>query len=420
MRAKQFIFEYKRDKTAQNLGAKIMAVAEKDNYIRTRHPTQFLAFQNPDKTAKPSKEVQQAKQMVLDIVLKLLEDADPTPQKKYTQWLAKQYAIGETKLEDMISRVADYLHTYNQLKIKNHLAPENKDINRLGVMDVYQLHNQYKDLLVTDDEPIDKGEYKEVLNNAEVRVIVPESEEAACYYGQGTTWCTAARNNNMFDQYRGEGMLYILLPKKPDYDGEKYQISFAAGQYMDEGDAEVNAKKLLTKRFRLLDFFRKTDPDVNEILEFQTDRLLVHGVKIIGELVRDTIMEIYTDLEADDTSYYDWLAGEGYMDEEGMVDWDQVEKDDMNYASYNDNAHEILSIIDEVESPDAYDIRTGILNHTETNGESAKWEDLPDIVGLMVQERNVNDYRIENRLNDIVFDRVNGEFKVKDLGKKIK
>ena len=51
--------------------------------------------------------------------------------------------------------------------------------------------------------------------------------DAACYYGQGTRWCTAAtRGKNYFSEYHNESPLLIILPKEPQYPGEKYQLHF--------------------------------------------------------------------------------------------------------------------------------------------------------------------------------------------------
>ena len=67
-------------------------------------------------------------------------------------------------------------------------------------------------------------------------IIVPHTEEASCYYGKGTQWCTAANNgNNMFEYYNDNGNLYININKLTH---EKYQFHFETDSFMDETDSQ--------------------------------------------------------------------------------------------------------------------------------------------------------------------------------------
>ena len=68
-------------------------------------------------------------------------------------------------------------------------------------------------------------------------VIVPHTQEASCYYGKGTQWCTAADNSyNYFDHYNKQGLLYINILKGTD---TKYQFHFETGSYMDATDTDI-------------------------------------------------------------------------------------------------------------------------------------------------------------------------------------
>jgi hypothetical protein len=148
-------------------------------------------------------------------------------------------------LEDIKSKMRDALEKYVTLKLRKKLKPEHKDINQmkqpvnlLTAMDNYS----EEDL----EAPVtDRGSSREIYRDSEIRVIVPKDKAAACYYGQGTKWCTAARSNNMFDQYHKMGDMYIIMPTKPKYEGEKYQFHFQSGQFMDEQDREVDMYKVL-------------------------------------------------------------------------------------------------------------------------------------------------------------------------------
>ena len=134
------------------------------------------------------------------------------------------------------------------------------------------------------DQDAQRGDAKEVFNDDSVRIIVPQDKQAACYYGQGTRWCTAATGSqNYFDRYHRDGPLYILLPKKPTYDGEKYQLHFGTDQFMDEQDDPINLVEILTKRFPgTLEFFKKLEPRLSNLIIFAPDEVLQPVIEKIG------------------------------------------------------------------------------------------------------------------------------------------
>lgn len=220
---KSVLFEYSRQVTAQNLGEKMLAAAKNDRSIDD----------NVDRSLQPDAPTG----ISLDWLMQGIEEVDPTPHKEYSQWLCKIYAGGQVKLEDLESRGKDTLERFNKLKIKKQLIPAHRDINS------YKTFAQLEDTVSSYPEvemQIDKGQATEIYSDAALRVIQPLNEAAAKYYGQGTKWCTAAKNNNMFERYNKMGPLYIILPAAPAYEGEKYQFHFESGQFMNEQDNEIS------------------------------------------------------------------------------------------------------------------------------------------------------------------------------------
>jgi hypothetical protein len=250
MRARQFILEYNIATTAQHFGSKLLDAAARDIShevlpIRTQLET--------DQELPPAQE-----QQLITALLKLLENADPTPNKKYMVWLAKMYATGgyQSNYEDMASTVREMLAKFDKLNAKRMIpAPYNDIMKYSDIGKFLDTVETYPDPF-KDKQEANKGTAKEFYQDNEIRVIVPEDMNAACYYGQGTRWCTAAKNNNMFKSYAGKGPLYIIIPKHPKlHAGEKYQFHFADEQYMDERDDPLDLEKIvklypsLTKAF---------------------------------------------------------------------------------------------------------------------------------------------------------------------------
>jgi hypothetical protein len=252
MRAREYLLEYNRQKTEQNYGDKIVMIARRDSTI-------------PAEVRKQADNLQ-----LVDIVLSQLERADPTKNKEYVQGLAKLYANGGLKMEDATSTLADYLTKFHKLKVKRMIpSPRNDFLRYTSVGDFMSVVDEYPDPDAEKQE-VDKGTAVEYYNDAEIRIVMPQDEAAACYYGQGTRWCTAAKNNNMFDSYANDGTLYIVMPKHPEHQGEKYQLHFESSQYMDESDNPVTMRQLL-ERFPTLKTALEEEGRAYGILSLMSD-----------------------------------------------------------------------------------------------------------------------------------------------------
>ena len=195
-----------------------------------------------------------------DVYRAVVTQADPTynPQKPdkmgvYTKWLLGMVRKGTFKPGD-IKEAHNLLTVFNKFK------------NKLQVKDVTQLHNMRElyDVVKPFMGQQTNAEKKSTIKQNDVDVafddgkwlvIIPHTEEAAKLYGKGTKWCTAADNDNMFDYYYEEGLLYILIDRQ---NNRKYQVHIESEQFMDEQDNYVQ-----TPRFNsigapqdLVDFFR--------------------------------------------------------------------------------------------------------------------------------------------------------------------
>ena len=297
MRYKELL-EYKRDITANNLGEKFLSRLENDNSVDSDY----------DLDLSDESELQE----FISRKLEQVEKADPTSNNQYTEWLVRRYIDGSiSRFEDALSTWADFLHEYHTLKIHRQLPQQIADINRFKGRDsalrlMLRINTLYDEFQTArnEKEVMPKGDAKEILNNSEVRIIIPNDEASACYYGQGTRWCTAAKNNNMFGGYSSHNHpLFILLPKNPTHDGEKYQVHLRENEWMDEEDTEVGAQEVI-ERFSNTDLksvFEKYDTDANLILEFLSWRTITYTIDEITELIVKNKNVILSDWLSDTT-----------------------------------------------------------------------------------------------------------------------
>lgn len=270
MKIRDIIVEYSHEITQQRLGQPVLDrfAKESTDWQRRVLGQAYNMLMSKENTHN-----------LIDHLIRLLEATDPTPNKEYVPWLARTYIRDpHMRFEDVTSIIGDFLAKFHKLKQRRQLPSPRNDINRYSNFgDFMSVMDEYDD---PDAKPLtDKGQADEIYNDEVMRVIVPKDQTAACYYGQGTRWCTAATKGiNRFREYSPLSPLMIVLPKKPAYPGEKYQLWFyygsedrpiesdddyldlyheygegymidnmVSGQFMDEKDHEISLKKLVSR-----------------------------------------------------------------------------------------------------------------------------------------------------------------------------
>jgi hypothetical protein len=275
MRYNQLILlEYDRSKTAAAYGEKLLAVAVGDKWFVQQY-NNALPGGNIKEIAKTNPE------KVLDYLLTWIERGDPTPNKEYSQSIAKMYSNGLSKLEDVASTLADYLAKFDKLKRRKKILPPRNDFNRYKDLEsFYDIVDEYPD--EEEVKPEVKQNAKELYRDSKLIVTVPQDVQAACYYGQGTRWCTAGKNNNMYDYYtKGNRPLYVIIPRQQAYPGEKYQFHFETKQFMNELDQQIGPDGIakLVERF----------PELTKILQLPAEKYSV--VPLIGPEYKSIVKE---------------------------------------------------------------------------------------------------------------------------------
>jgi hypothetical protein len=406
VRYKEFLNEYNRDITKRQYGNKIV-----DRLKSGPDRNYFLdVFNHLNQKSNFADDTEKIWDEIAQNLLASFENNDPTPNNQYTPWIAREYVAGNIRRLEDLSRVSEALKIYHQYKNKRifkelfPMFPQYKDIGKLDASELENIAeklNHAAGMAKTQD----KGQAEEVYQDSDVRVIVPLDEKAACYYGQGTRWCTAAtQGQNYFEHYNSQGSLYIIIPKKPRYPGEKYQLHVYEEQFMDEKDDPVGPSELL--RFPgFVKFLKFQEPSISDLLQF-SDPEVIEGInKFAAEKIAEWTFEDLMDWEMQDDSWNDYRSEvaieKGYVDEEGDVDWDRVFEDPKlnDYFEYNDEAREIYNNALEI----AKWTPAQMINDIETSEYS------PD--GNWFTLRNLEDlyaaYAEENLTSDVV-DKIKG------------
>ena len=160
-----------------------------------------------------------------------------------TRLMEKQVGY-PTAASELPGEIENFFKLSGAMGEKSFMSATNKDINnisnisefkaavRLALRDKKEapLYNKEK----YTPENINAGTQKIITDSPDWEVIIPITKTAACYWGEGTTWCTAAPGANWFAKYNQEGPLYIFINKKDP--SEKYQLHWQSDQFMDVND----------------------------------------------------------------------------------------------------------------------------------------------------------------------------------------
>ena len=168
-------------------------------------------------------------------------ELDPTPSKKYLDWILRQVVFRKLLVEDhykVPAALNEFIRCTSMIKD----AGLSTDLNAYeSIPALATVLSPFKALLSPAE--VSKKEREEIdsetavlIDSPKLLVVSPKTERASCFWGRGTQWCTAAtESNNAFKQYtdgNGDG-LFIIIDRS---DGnKKYQID-QKGQFCDEFD----------------------------------------------------------------------------------------------------------------------------------------------------------------------------------------
>jgi hypothetical protein len=138
-----------------------------------------------------------------------------------------------------------------------------------------------------------KGESKPIFETENVKIFNPQTEEQSRFHGSNTEWCTAARQNCMFNNYNDKGPLYIFESKKQkkQVNGQmipiKYQLHIETDSLMDMNDKPVSLDEMFNtfdNDERLKDFFKELLLSTIELII--KDDIYIKSSKIMSDFFK--------------------------------------------------------------------------------------------------------------------------------------
>ena len=276
MRFYEFIVEYKTNITRGNYGNKILdklgiqkqinsgiGIALNPQGAYQHNAFRLMGIESPYVDGRPvspysllTQELyDENKNKILDNMLETFESFDPTPNKQYTQYIVKWYLSDNVhafpNIEDGTSTLRQSLGDFNRMKER--LPERYRDIAQYTSAKNFMNSVQYFKEEYGKKEELPEGQYKIIYNDPKyAKAYWAIDEQAACYLGQGTQWCTAAtRSTNYFDEYDEKGPLLIFHMKKEikynlqdnyEDDGGHFHMEYAEQTKMFQVSLKVDSR----------------------------------------------------------------------------------------------------------------------------------------------------------------------------------
>lgn len=216
----------------------------------------------------------------------------------YATWLAKKVSDGSVKSED-IYKFKEYFEIFSRRKRDFTYQDINQYKGGQGTIDFLRdvttiKREESQD--VSSKKGVEKfkkyEQYKIGESGGFTYFKIPKDREdlynVSCDLGSGTEWCTASgKRDTYYRDYIAKGPLYIIINRQT---GEKYQISYEAGQFMDKNDRPLldNSPKLLKKFFGYLEQKEHRDAPLIYKLLYDRSSITERDLTVEGTLYIDT------------------------------------------------------------------------------------------------------------------------------------
>ena len=221
-----------------------------------------MAFDEEAKTMTLNPDqVEKAKKALAEVVLQFVpQDITDNQQGTSLEWIIS-VGINDPKMKprfynEAISTVAPGNHSIRSALLdvnikrgdlerywQTHDYSDQKDIfsieNWGGLSWAADKAKTKYDNAIADKEYLDADKGIEVFrDDDEWRIYALHNKGAACKFGKGTEWCTAAPGLNYFEDYYDEEdpLFYFEDPEN----GKRWQFHFGSDQFMDEKDRQVD------------------------------------------------------------------------------------------------------------------------------------------------------------------------------------
>lgn len=196
---------------------------------------------------------------VYTYILSLIQPNQKNILHQDTKWVLGLYQNNPEIIHDLPRLVNDegtgILQIYNRLKVLNIIEGRDKNLYNFKTIDelenltsqfnpdeLWGNNDERKKRVLRSDAIEAKNEVDLIYEDNTWIVLIPKTYEASVYWGHGTSWCTAYKDDKKYyNEYTSDGPLYININIRT---GEKYQFHFETSSFKDKNDNDIEGDNL--------------------------------------------------------------------------------------------------------------------------------------------------------------------------------
>ncbi len=177
---------------------------------------------------------------------------DPSPTKKYSEWMCKQFIAG-FKENDVYPTIEAFHRIGQNL--------EKKDINQYK--DLKELEDTIKDrsFSKTQKRKIIKSEGTKKIYEDETSIVLRiDTKEACVFYGSNTRWCITMTDHQYYENYVSDNTLFYFILSKIKRDDKQNKVAVSVNRdkdnkirkfdFFDEEDFPLGIRDVLIPNFK--------------------------------------------------------------------------------------------------------------------------------------------------------------------------
>jgi len=151
---------------------------------------------------------------------------DPSKTKKYSNWMIQQFVNGYP-LKEIHSTIIEF-------EKKQKVLPE-QDIEKYKTLDMLKTTLSNVSSKSEEKRKVKKEGSKKIYEDEQVLVIRLDSKEACITYGKGSKWCIAQKDEQQYERYKSNNVIFYFLLSKIYNDSTYSKIAISV-----ERDADNN------------------------------------------------------------------------------------------------------------------------------------------------------------------------------------
>jgi|688.fasta_scaffold03070_22 hypothetical protein len=227
-----------------------------------------------------------------------LYDEDPSPSKKYVNWMVKTYLNNESIDQTNMAGMIQYFD-------KNQHKFQKKDIYQYTYDELVRAYEQA--LTKISKREISSAGVEKLYEDERYVLVRPKNEEASCKYGANTKWCIASRMNNYFYSYSDENLFFFIIDKlRQPIEGKKKSSNYfkIAVQYSpnkelswDHGGVSDFSKQMFLKQSQkgVIQYWNSVDENITKktVEKYLPDQLLRTFIDLIKKHTYQVYLNYY-------------------------------------------------------------------------------------------------------------------------------